>query len=141
MKKKVALVNNDADFLNAMEEILQQLGGYEAFIIHEGNTAYHQIKREQPDLIILDIRMEEPTTGWKVLDLLTLDPLTSKIPVIICSASAEQIIPEKQDWLTDHGIAVLPKPFDVNDLIAMVEIHLKPKKEKVKEKSKFLETN
>src|SRR5438309_1268117 len=114
--KKIAIVNDDADFLTAMEALLEE-SHYKTFIIHEGNTAYHIIKKEILDLIILDIRMDNPTTGWKVLDLLTLDPLTSRIPVIICSASAELIKPEKQIWLQEHGIEVLPKPFDVNDLL------------------------
>lgn len=126
--KKIALVNNDADFLTAMEALLEHLGGYNAYIIHEGNTAYHLIKKEIPHLIILDIRMEQPETGWKILDLLTLDPETSKIPVIICTAST--ISEERQAWLAEHGISLLPKPFDVDDLIAMVELAFKPKRTK-----------
>lgn len=125
--KKIAIVNDDADFLTAMEALLEE-SHYQTFMIHEGNTAYHIIKKEIPDLIILDIRMDEPTTGWKVLDLLTLDPLTTSIPVIICSASAELIKPEKQIWLEEHGIKVLPKPFDVNDLLAMVTAAFAPQK-------------
>src|SRR5581483_7693418 len=91
---------------------------------HEGNTAYHLLKRHKPNLIILDIRMEQPETGWKVLDLITLDPKINKIPVIICTASADKITNEKQVWLTEHGIAVMPKPFDIEDMLAMIEICL-----------------
>src|SRR5690348_5716944 len=126
--RKIAIVNNDADFLSAMEELLEQLQGYKAIILHEGNTAYHLIKKEKPDLIILDIRMEHPDTGWKVLDLITLDPLTSKTPVIVCTASS--IPSEKELWLEGHGISILPKPFDVDDLIAMIELATKPKRER-----------
>ena len=128
--KKIAIVNDDSDFLSAMENLLQEFGGYNAFVIHEGNLAYKQIKKEQPALVILDIRMDSPTTGWKVLDLLTLDPETSSIPVIICSASTK--LPDgKEEWLKEHGISVLPKPFDVSDLMALVERALKPKRSSI----------
>lgn len=133
--KKIAVVNDDADFLSAMESLLKEFGGYDAYIIHEGNLAYKQIKKEQPSLVILDIRMDSPTTGWKVLDLLTLDPDTNRIPVIICTASTK--LPDgKEEWLKEHGISMLPKPFDVNDLIAMVERSLKPRKQNILLKTK-----
>ena len=125
--KKIVIVNDDIDFLSAMEHLLEEFGGYDSLIIHEGKSAFKQIKKEQPALIILDIRMDSPITGWKILDLLTLDPTTSTIPVIICTASTK--LPDgKEEWLKEHGVALLPKPFDVNDLIAMVEKSLKPKK-------------
>lgn len=133
--RKVAIVNDDADFLTAMEMLLEEEKKYNAMIIHEGNTAYRIIKKEQPELIILDIRMEQPETGWHVLDLLTLDPETSHIPVIICTASIK-IPEEKEIWLNEHGIQILPKPFDINDLLGMIEKIFLPKKKKV-----FLEKN
>lgn len=128
--KRIFVINDDADFLQAIEILLKEFG-YDPVIIHEGKHAYRRIKKERPDLVILDIRLDSPVTGWKILDLITLDPQTNRIPVIICTAVAK--FPEgKEPWLAEHGIAVLPKPFDINDLIAMVEKALKPKLNKAK---------
>jgi CheY-like chemotaxis protein len=128
--KKVVIINDNADFLEAIKMLLEDEGGYTTCIIHEGKTAFKKVKEEKPDLIILDIRMESPVMGWKILDLLTLDPVTSKIPVIICTASAELIKQEKHEWLNTHGIAVLPKPFDADDLFALLERAFRPKRKK-----------
>jgi CheY-like chemotaxis protein len=128
--KKIVIINDNADFLAAMQLLLEQEKKYKPLVLHEGDLAYRKVKEEKPDLVILDIRMDSPTTGWKVLDLLTLDPETSAIPVIICSASAEHITPEKNDWLASHGIEVLPKPFDIDDLLSIVERMLSSRKRK-----------
>lgn len=126
--KRIFVVNDDADFLQAIELLLKEFD-YVPTIIHEGKLAFRRIKKEKPDLVILDIRLDSPITGWKILDLLTLDPETNRIPVIICTAVAK--FPEgKEAWLAEHGISVLPKPFDINDLIAIVEKSLKPKGQK-----------
>lgn len=128
--KKIVIINDNKDFLSAMEMLLDQEGKYQPVIIHEGKDAVRKVKKEKPDLIILDIRMESPVMGWKILDILTLDPATMNIPVIICTASAETILPEKLDWLKAHGIEVLPKPFDCDDLFALVNRAFHPKRKK-----------
>lgn len=124
--KKIVVVNNDPEFLNAIKILLQDYEGYKVRILHEGNPAYKKIKKMQPDLVILDIRLEHAETGWKVLDFLTVDPKTAHIPVIICTASV--IPPEKEEWLKAHNIMTLLKPFDVNDLLALLAMIFAPKK-------------
>jgi CheY-like chemotaxis protein len=81
----IAVVNNDLPFLDLMKELLTE-EGYRVILHHEGDTAYALIRKEQPDLVILDIRLEYPEAGWTVLDLIQLDPETTHIPVILCSA-------------------------------------------------------
>lgn len=131
--KRIVIINDDADFLDAIKIFLKDTG-YSPRIIHESKSAYKKVRKIQPDLVILDIRMEGPEAGWKILDLLTLDEKTSHIPVIICTAVTK--FPEgKEAWLEEHGILVLPKPFDVNDLIAVVEKSLGKKRVKVATKT------
>ena len=71
----IAVVNNDTDFLNLMEELLR-LEGYNTLICREGDRAYELMKTVQPDLIILDIRLEHAETGWTGLEGLRRDPKT-----------------------------------------------------------------
>lgn len=117
--KKIVVINDDKDFLDAISLFLKDCG-HDPIIIFEGKTAYKKVKKILPDLIILDIRMDGPEAGWKILDLLTLDTKTRDIPVIVCSAVTK--FPDgKEPWLAEHGISVLPKPFDIDDLSAMLE--------------------
>lgn len=116
---KIAVINNDTDFLTLMNELLTARG-WETVICREGHNAFSIIKQEEPVMVILDIRMETPEMGWNVLELMKLDPATRHIPVVVCSAAVIDL-KAKQDWLSEHGIDILLKPFDIDDLYATVE--------------------
>jgi CheY-like chemotaxis protein len=88
-------------------------------ICREWDDAYGFIKEQRPRLVILDIRMGGEERGWTILNLLTLDPATRPIPIIVCSA-AVQSLHEHQPWLDKFGICALPKPFDLDMLLEMV---------------------
>lgn len=116
---KIAVVNDDTQFLRMMHMILEE-AGYDATIFYERNQVLEELKALQPDLIILDIRLESPDGGWVLLDLLTLDRSTSQIPVIVCSAAHDDLL-RKQEFLVDLGVRILLKPFRVEMLEAMVQ--------------------
>ena len=115
---RIAVVNNDTDFLTLMHDLLTE-GGWDSFLCREADICAQTIKQEQPDLVILDIRMGTPEGGWTILELLTLDPATRQIPVIVCSADHREL-QDKADWLRQHSILTLPKPFDLDDLYQTV---------------------
>jgi len=69
-KSLIAVVNDDTIFLELMHDLLTT-EGYRTAIWKEGDTAYEMIKEHRPLLVILDIRMERPDTGWMVLELRT----------------------------------------------------------------------
>lgn len=124
MKHRIAIVNDDVDFIDAMKLLLREYGEFDVFVIHEGEKAYQRLKKEGPDLIILDVRMDSPQRGWSILDLLRLDPQTKDIPVIICTAST--LDEDKINWLKKHKIHSLYKPFEINDLITLIKITINP---------------
>lgn len=64
--------------------------------------------------------MEHPEAGWKTLELLRLDPETTDIPVIICSADT-RAVRAKEDWLRERDVKILEKPFNLDDLLNMVK--------------------
>ena len=116
---RIAVVNDDTVFLDMMAAVLQD-GGWQVQVYREGDGAFKQLEQDPPDLIILDIRMESPDTGWTVLELLTLSPKTSPIPVIVCSAAIRDL-QAHEGLLKRYGIGVLPKPFDISTLYTHVE--------------------
>jgi DNA-binding response OmpR family regulator len=114
----IAVVDNDLPFLNLMQELLTE-EGFRVILHHEGDTAYALIRKEQPDLVILDIRLEHPEAGWKVLELIRLDPETTHIPVIVCSADSS--LREKAAMLQDQRCEMLEKPFDLDRLLGTIK--------------------
>jgi CheY-like chemotaxis protein len=118
----VTVVNDDTAFLNLMHELLSD-EGYRTIIWIEGDTAFEMIRREQPALVILDIRMEHPETGWMVLSLLRLDPSTTHIPVIVTSADS-RFLREKEQRLAEMRCRILEKPFELDELLDLVAVSL-----------------
>ena len=116
---RIIVINDDTAFLELMHELLQDEEGYDVLICREWEDAHAFVKEHRPDLVILDIRMGGEEHGWTILNLLTLDPVTRPIPVIVCSA-AIQSLHEQQPWLDKFGICALPKPFDLDMLLEMV---------------------
>ena len=115
---RIAVVNDDTTFLEMMQQLLTE-EGYNVMIWKVGSTAHEMLRREQPDLIILDIRMEQPEAGWQLLELLMLDPETRDINTMVCSAD-RQALNSKAENLQKHGIGMLEKPFDLEDLLAAI---------------------
>jgi CheY-like chemotaxis protein len=116
----IALINDDTVFLELMRELLEADEGYQVSIRKEWDGAYEFIKETQPDLVIQDITIGGQERGWTILNLLTLDPDTRPIPIIVCSA-AIQSLHDHQPILDRFGITALPKPFDLDELLSTVE--------------------
>lgn len=119
---KIAVVNDDTQFLTMMEMILQD-AGYDVLLLIEAADAFDRLRDWQPDLIVLDIRIENPEAGWTILDLLRLDRTTETTPVIVCSAAHDEL-QAKQDHLDRYACTPLFKPFNIDDLLEMVAAQL-----------------
>jgi CheY-like chemotaxis protein len=119
-RARIALINDDTTFLALMQELLQEVEGYEVLTCTQWDDAYGFVKEAQPDLVILDIVMGGEEQGWKILELLTLDPRTRPIPLLVCSAAVRSL-QEHQGLLDRYGVRALPKPFDLDALLEAVE--------------------
>ena len=69
-----------------MAEALLTFVGHQILCYTMGAGAYEWIRGEQPNLVILDWRMETPDTGTAVLGLLKKESATRSIPIIVLSA-------------------------------------------------------
>jgi CheY-like chemotaxis protein len=80
---------------------------------------YRELRTLAPDVIILDIRLGTPEAGWEVLDLLKLDLVLTRTPIIVCSADL-RALQERSTLLQAKGCHVLPNPFDLDDLLTLL---------------------
>jgi CheY-like chemotaxis protein len=78
--QKVVMVNGDAEILDLLETVLDS-GHYDVVFVESSQHAYSQIKRVQPNLVILCMRMDGED-GFQVLSMLKLDSDTRDIPVL-----------------------------------------------------------
>src|SRR5919206_4141590 len=90
MPSRIAVINDDTPFLELMEQLLEG-EGYGVVTRKEWDGAYQFVKEQRPDVVILDIRIGGEEAGWQILQMLTLDPETLPIPVIICSAAVDDL--------------------------------------------------
>jgi CheY-like chemotaxis protein len=118
-RARIAVINDDTVFLELMRDLLENEAQYDVSICKEWDNAYQFVKDEQPDLIIQDIRIGGEEHGWTILNVLTLDPQTRRIPMIVCSAAISSLH-EHQEMLTRFGIRALPKPFDLDALLETI---------------------
>ena len=96
--------------------------GYKARPVPSGKLALQAARRDRPDLILLDINMPE-MNGYEVCAHLKADDKLAGIPVIFISALAEQL--DKVKAFATGGVDYITKPFQMEELHARVETHLK----------------
>src|SRR5580698_11113831 len=95
---------------------------YKVRPVPSGKLALLAAQRDPPDLILLDINM--PTmNGYEVCEHLKADVALKGIPVIFISALTEQL--DKVKAFAVGGVDYLTKPFQMEELHARVETHLK----------------
>jgi PleD family two-component response regulator len=78
--QKVVIVNGSAEILELLETVLDA-GHYDVVFVESSQHAYSQIKRVQPNLVILCVRIDD-ADGFQVLSMLKLDAATRDIPVL-----------------------------------------------------------
>ncbi len=97
----VLIVNGDSEVLEMLEPVLDA-GHYDVVFVESSHHAYSQIKRVQPDLVILCVRMDEPES-LQVLSMLKLDPGTRDVPVLTYTS---QLVPDDEDTDEDTGAPI-----------------------------------
>jgi CheY-like chemotaxis protein len=83
--KTVLIIDDDRDFVCAIEALLQS-SGYEVRSAFNGRDGLHLAKTLRPDLILLDIIMTERTEGFFLLQEARRIPELSAVPVVVISS-------------------------------------------------------
>jgi DNA-binding response OmpR family regulator len=112
------VINDTQEILELFRDLLTE-EGYEVSIYSYGVHDMKEVERVAPDLIIIDYLIGDEQTGWQMLQKLKMTRATAGIPIIVCTAALNQV-KEIEGWLTQKGITVVLKPFDVDDLLAAV---------------------
>lgn len=86
VRRTLLLVDDEPTNLNLLKHTLQD--DYRLIFAKDGRTALNLVRKERPDLILLDIMMLK-FSGYDVCRKIKADPDTARIPVIFVTALAE----------------------------------------------------
>ncbi|MFK5857216.1 MAG: response regulator [Bacteroidota bacterium] len=80
--KKIVIVDDDIDIITVVESILTS-NGYQVLSANDKVEGLELIKRQKPDLAILDVMMTTPFEGFELAEEMANDDDLKTIPVII----------------------------------------------------------
>ena len=123
MPYKILLADDEEDIKTVMRLFLEEKG-YEIVTAFDGLDAIDITRREQPDLILLDIMMPV-INGYEVCQKLKADASTANIPIVMLSAAAHADSVKK--GLDAGAVDYLVKPFDPEKLEEVIQHVLGPK--------------
>ena len=115
----ILVINDTQEILELFSVILHDELGFEVTLDSYRPHILDDIKELKPDLIISDHVFGEEKIGWQLLQSLKMDRATASIPLIICSAAIKDL-KEIEGHLAARDVGVLYKPFDVDELISLV---------------------
>ncbi len=121
---KILYVEDNVANIQLLQRIVTRRPGVSLQASMQGRPAIDLARAHAPHLILLDLHLPD-IPGEEVLAHLLADPETRDIPVVILSADAT---PAQIERLLALGArAYLTKPFDVTELLALVDETLAPK--------------
>jgi two-component system response regulator VicR len=116
-KKKILCIEDEPEMIDLIKLILERKG-FEVLGAVGGKEGLEVIRREMPDLILLDLMMPE-VDGWEVFRQMRADERLKDIPVVVVTAKAQSIdkvlglhIAKVDDYVT--------KPFGPQELLKSV---------------------
>ncbi|RJR26231.1 MAG: response regulator [Candidatus Latescibacterota bacterium] len=117
MKKGKILVVDDEVNITQILQFSIGAEGFEVLTAQNGEEAIEKARREQPDLIILDIMMPK-IDGYEACRILKANPLTRNIPVVLLTAKGREI--DKRLGFEVGATDYIVKPFSPNKLIERI---------------------
>lgn len=118
-RQHIFVMNGSAQFLDMMRELLQD----EQYNVTTTNYVPHtfaQIESARPSLLLIDLAVGE-RAGWDLLASLRQGATTHRIPVILISTTPSRLDRARDERAAVGGDRYLVKPFDLDDLLSMVQ--------------------
>ncbi len=125
-KKKILLVDDDPDFVEAVKVIVES-GGYDVRVAYDGKEGLEAVEEEKPDLIVLDVMMPV-MNGHEACAKLKSNEKTAKIPIILLTAVADRVTTSTythRDMLESEAEDYMPKPVEPLELLQLIKSWLK----------------
>lgn len=115
-RKRVLVIDDDLPIRGMLAAALRQ-HGFQVLLAGDGAEGQRALTIHHPDIILLDLAMPD-VNGWDFLQRLQETGHIGKVPIIVVSAHVRV---EPQALLQMGVAAILPKPFNLPELIQLIE--------------------
>ncbi len=120
MNKKILLVEDEKNIILGVRTCLDAVG-YNVEVVEDGEAALESVRREKPDLMLLDLLLPK-VDGFEVLSVLKNNEKYKDIPVIVLTAKAGE--EDRQRALDLGANAYMTKPFRPQELWDILKKYL-----------------
>ena len=126
MAKKILVIDDDPEFVEAVSNLLESKG-YTVVSAPNGREGFKKAKSISPDLIFLDVMMTNKSEGFDVARSIKADVATQDVPVVLITGIRKDMnlpfgFEADEDWLPVK--TVLEKPVRPDTLLKTVEEYI-----------------
>jgi two-component system alkaline phosphatase synthesis response regulator PhoP len=121
MTQRILVVDDDKEIVRLVRAYLEQ-AGYEVFVAYDGESALHILRRERPDLVVLDLMLPDHD-GWDVTRIVRGDTSLERTPVLMLTARVQDH--DKILGLELGADDYVTKPFNPREVVARVRAVLR----------------
>lgn len=118
-EERILIVEDDVNISENIEEILQLLGYVNIDIANSANQAVKVVKKYRPDMVFMDIKLKGDKDGIELGEIIQQ---MVDAPIVYVTSYSDPAIIERAK--RTHPAGFIVKPFNSNDIHAMVEIVL-----------------
>lgn len=126
--KKILIVEDEPSLVFTLQDTLEN-EGYEVFVSEEGDMALDIVKKENPDLMVLDL-MLPGMSGYDICK--KVREMNYTFPIIMLTARDQEI--DKVTGLNIGADDYMTKPFGVKELLARIQARLRRSEKYAKSK-------
>lgn len=119
--QQILVVDDDRDIVRLVKAYLEK-AGFQVATAYDGETALHILRREQPNLVVLDLMLPDHD-GWDITRLMRRDPTLANIPLIMLTARIDDT--DKIIGLELGADDYISKPFNPREVVARVRAVLR----------------
>jgi len=116
-KIKITIIDDEKELVDTIKELLESRD-YSVSFAYNGRSGLEVIKKEKPDLIILDVMMPD-MDGRDMLSAIKRDKDTRDVPIIMLTAKSEQI--DRDQSLQLGAYEYITKPYDSYYLLRQID--------------------
>jgi len=125
-KKKILVIDDNEIILKTTSMKLQS-AGYQVFTALDGAEGVGLVRREKPDLVLLDITFPADVSGvswdgFRIMEWLHRVDDTKRIPIIVISGVVDE--KNKQRATASGAVAFFPKPVNFDEMIKVIRATL-----------------
>ena len=133
-KQRVLVVDDDKEITRLVRGYLEK-AGFAVLVAHDGGTAIHTLRREEIDLLVLDLGLPD-MDGWDITRQVRADEKLTTLPIIMLTARVDDN--EKIIGLELGADDYIPKPFNAREVVARVRALLRRVQMPIPERGKIL---